>query len=71
MVGLHGGGTVVLPRMLREHYQRNLLVVARLPATDWTYRALEDPGNPRATIWLFPPHPHQLMLVDWKSVAIL
>ena len=55
--GLHGGGTVVLPRMLREHYQRKLLVDPQVPATDRIHRALEDPGNPRATIWLFPPHP--------------
>ena len=69
MVGLHWGGTVVLPRILREHYQLDLLVVARLPATDRIHRPLEDPRNPRATIWLFPP-PHQLMPVDWDSVTV-
>ena len=42
--------------MLREHYQRNLPVGARAPATDRIYRALEDPENPRATIWIFPLH---------------
>ena len=57
MVGLHGGGTVVLPRMLRKHYQRNLLVGARILATDRIHRALEAPGNPHANNWLFPPHP--------------
>ena len=56
MVGLHGGRTGVLPRMLREHYQRNLLVGPRVPATDRIHRALEDPGNPRETIWLLPLH---------------
>ena len=56
MVGLHWGGTVVLPRMLREHYQRNLLMGLRVPAPDRIHRALENPGNPRATIRLFLLH---------------
>ena len=69
MVGLHGGRTVVLPRILRKHYQRNLLVYPWVLAADRIHRSLEDPGNPRATIWLFPP-PHQLMPVDWDSVTV-
>ena len=56
MVGLHVGGTVVLRRILRKHYQRNLLVGPRVPATDRIHRALENPGNPRAAIWLFSLH---------------
>jgi len=56
MVGLHVGGTVVLPRILGEHYKRNLLVGPRVPATDRIHHALENPGNPRETIWLFPLH---------------
>ena len=56
MVGLHGGGTVVLPRMLQEHYQRNLLVGPRVLVTDQIHCTLENPENPRATNWLFPLH---------------
>ena len=70
MVGLHWGGTGVLPRMLREHYQRNLLVVARLLATDRIHRVLEDPGNPAQQFGYSLYTFHQLILVDWDSVAV-
>ena len=70
MVGLHGGRTGVLPRILREHYQRNLLVDPRVLAqTGFTARlkTLET----RAQQFGYSLHmPHQLMPVDWNSIAV-